>query len=252
VYIQQYGRHLFTLLLLTGSIALSTWVGNKYSLPFVSAGAKTYPCPTPPSNVGTMVHSCPITHPHIETMARACPTISPHVGEAARSCLSTPSHVRTKACPCPLDTEAGAHLLIPAIDLDAPIEPVGILANGALDVPQKNQWTGVGWYDAGPIPGQSGSAIIDGHLDRPGGAPAVFWNLHQLQRGDTVMVVDARGQILHFQVVELQAYQPDEAPLERIYGDHSGRYLNLITCAGFWMPARHQTTERLVVYTKKV
>jgi LPXTG-site transpeptidase (sortase) family protein len=159
-------------------------------------------------------------------------------------------HVGAVACPCPLDMNGGAHLLIPAIGVDAPVEPVGVLPNGDLNVPQKNQWTAVGWYKDGTIPGQSGSAIIDGHLDRPGGAPAVFWDLRQLRRGDIVMIMDARGQTLHFQVVQLQTYQPDVAPLAMIYGDTSGVYLNLITCAGRWMPSRHQTTERLVVFTR--
>lgn len=161
------------------------------------------------------------------------------------------THIGVAACPCPIDMNAGTHLLIPAIGIDAPVEPVGVLSNGALNVPQINQWTGVGWYKDGPVPGQAGSAIIDGHLDRPGGSPAVFWNLHQLQRGDMVMVVDAQGQTLRFQVIQLQAYRPNIAPLGKIYGDTSGVYLNLITCDGSWIPSQHQTAERLVVYTKK-
>ena len=34
-----------------------------------------------------------------------------------------------------------------------------------------------------------------------------------------------------------------------IFGNLGGRYLNLITCAGDWIPSQHQTTLRLVVYT---
>jgi LPXTG-site transpeptidase (sortase) family protein len=147
---------------------------------------------------------------------------------------------------------SGARLLIPVIGVDAPVESVGVLPNGALNVPQKNRWTGVGWYKDGPVPGQIGSAIIDGHLNRPGGVPAVFWHLNRLHRGDRVTIVDAQGQALHFSVVQVQAYQPDKAPLKKIYGDNSGMYLNLITCAGPWIPSQHQTAERLVVYTKKV
>jgi len=151
-----------------------------------------------------------------------------------------------------LNIYAGARLVIPAIGVDAPVEPVGVLPNGILNVPQKNRWTGVGWYKDGPIPGQMGSAIIDGHLNRPGGVPAVFWHLDQLHIGDVVTVVDTQGQALHFQVVQVQAYQPDKAPLEKIYRDTSGIYLNLITCAGSWIPSQHQTAKRLIVYAKKL
>jgi LPXTG-site transpeptidase (sortase) family protein len=145
----------------------------------------------------------------------------------------------------------GAHLLIPAIGVDAPVEPVGV-TSGVLNVPHENQWTGVGWYENGPVPGQAGSAVIDGHLDRPGGLPAVFWKLNQLHVGDTVMVVDTQGKSLNFRVVGVQAYAPSAAPLNKIYGDTSGTYLNLITCAGQWIPSQHQTTQRLVVYTKMI
>ena len=217
MYVKQRCGYLFALIFLAGGIAFGSWVRDKFSLPLQQDNRFV-------KYVGAA--ACP------------CPTSTPHVGAAA--------------CPCPMDMNAGVHLLIPAIGINAPIEPIGVLPNGALDVPQKDQWTDVGWYKDGPIPGQAGSAIIDGHLDRPGGAPAVFWNLHQLQRGDMVMVVGAHGQTQHFQVVQLQAYQPNAAPLGKIYGDTSGIYLNLITCAGPWVPSRHQTAQRLVVYTRMI
>jgi LPXTG-site transpeptidase (sortase) family protein len=162
------------------------------------------------------------------------------------------AHVIITPTPQPhLNMTAGAHLLIPAIGVDAPVEEVGV-TKGTLDVPQKNQWTGVGWYKDGPVPGQVGSAVIDGHLDRPGGAPAVFWKLNQLHAGDMVTVAGTQGKALHFRVMQVQAYQPTAAPLAKIYGNKSGPYLNLITCAGQWIPSQHQTTERLVVYTQLV
>ena len=55
-----------------------------------------------------------------------------------------------------------------------------VLSDGDLAVPTQNPWDGVGWYQYGPYPGARGSAVIDGHLDRPGGYPAVFWRLHQI------------------------------------------------------------------------
>ena len=208
------------LLLVIGCIVLGSWVRSKFSLPFRQGDRSV-------NHVGAVACPCP----HMGVMACSCPTPTP---------LSN------------LDMTSGAHLLIPAIGIDAPVEPVGVLSSGALNVPQKNPWTDVGWYKDGPVPGQSGSAIIDGHLDRPGGVPAVFWNLNRLHKGDVVIVVGTRGQALHFRVVRLRTYRPDAAPLDEIYGDSSGIYLNLITCAGLWIPSQHQTAKRLVVYTSKV
>lgn len=140
-------------------------------------------------------------------------------------------------------------LMIPAISVNAPIESVGVAAGGYLGVPTQNQWDGVGWYKAGPYPGDRGSAVIDGHLDRPGGGPAVFWNLHNLRIGEMVMVVDSTGKTLRFRVTDMESYSPQNAPTSKIFDDTSGSYLNLITCAGTWIPSQHQTSLRLVVYT---
>jgi LPXTG-site transpeptidase (sortase) family protein len=145
-----------------------------------------------------------------------------------------------------------ARLIIPAIHLDASVETVGLKADGDLDTPQEHPLDDVGWYNMGPQPGARGSAVIDGHLDRPGGTPAVFWYLNNLHTGDDVIVISTQGRTLHFRVTHIQAYQPQNAPLQAIFGDTSGSYLNLITCAGDWVPSEHQTTQRLVVYTSLV
>jgi Sortase domain len=228
MHIKKHHRYLFALLLLISCIPLSSWAWAEFPHPFV--GAAACPCPSPTATI---------------------------VGAATCPCPSPPATiVGAVACPCPtptqpnLDMTSGARLLIPTLGIDAPIEPVGILPSGALNVPQKNPWTGVGWYKDGPIPGQLGSAVIDGHLDRPRGVPAVFWNLNQLHIGDRVTIVGPQGEALHFHVLQLQAYQPANAPLNKIYGDTSGRYLNLITCAGSWLPSQHQTAERLIVHTQ--
>jgi hypothetical protein len=140
-------------------------------------------------------------------------------------------------------------LVIPAVGINGFVEPLGIRSNGDLATPAQNPWTDVGWYDLGPHPGERGSAVIDGHLDRPGGYPAVFWRLRDVQVGEDVQVVDDGGKTLHFRVTRVAYYPPDQAPLQDIFGNQSGTYLNLITCAGDWIPSEHQTTLRLVVYT---
>jgi LPXTG-site transpeptidase (sortase) family protein len=136
--------------------------------------------------------------------------------------------------------------------VDASVENIGVLPYGNLATPTQNPWNGVGWYNRGPRPGEMGSAVIAGHLDRPGGAPAVFWYLRNMHPGDMVIVVDARGKTLRFQVTRVAAYPPKEAPVQDIFGNTGGKYLNLITCAGDWIPSEHQTTLRLVVYTSQV
>ncbi|HKV57552.1 MAG TPA: class F sortase [Ktedonobacteraceae bacterium] len=140
-------------------------------------------------------------------------------------------------------------LVIPAIGVNALIEGVGVTSSGDLAVPQQHPWDDVGWYTAGPRPGEPGSSVIDGHLDRPGGSPAVFWYLRDMRVGDAVMVMNAYGKTLKFHVRAIQLYAPQDTPIQQIFGNDTGDYLNLITCAGDWIPSQHQTALRLVVYT---
>jgi len=140
-------------------------------------------------------------------------------------------------------------LIIPVIGVNAFIEPVGTQSNGDLATPTHNPWEDAGWYNLGPHPGERGSAVIDGHLDRPGGYPAVFWRLRNMHVGDEVLVMNSVGKVLHFRVTRIALYTPQEAPLQDIFGNWGGIYLNLLTCAGDWIPSEHQTTLRLVVYT---
>jgi sortase (surface protein transpeptidase) len=140
-------------------------------------------------------------------------------------------------------------LVIPVIEINASIESVDIRSDGDLATPTRHPWEDVGWYDLGPLPSERGSAVIDGHLDRPGGYPAVFWRLRDIRVGGDVQVISSAGKALHFRVTRIAYYSPDKAPLQDIFGNLGGRYLNLITCAGDWIPGQHQTTLRLVVYT---
>ncbi len=146
-----------------------------------------------------------------------------------------------------------SRLLIPAIGINAAVEDVGIVPNGKwagdMETPTQSRWEHVGWYDAGPRPGERGSAVIDGHLDDQYGQPAVFWNLRKLHAGDEVQVVMSNGKKLTFRVSRIASYPPQAAPLQDIFGNSGGIYLNLITCAGDWIASEGQTTLRLVVYT---
>lgn len=141
------------------------------------------------------------------------------------------------------------HLLIPAIHVDTTIEPVGVLSTGNLDTPQNHPWEDAGWYKDGPRPGEQGSAVLDGHLNRPGGAPAVFWFLASLKIGDEVIVTTSEGKTLRYRVTGSARYAPQQAPLQEIFGSTQGYHLNLITCAGYWLPSEQQTSLRMVVYT---
>lgn len=179
----------------------------------------------------------------------SCGSASSTAQEAGPRASPSPTISASTPKALPLRPADPERLLISAIGINALVEPVGVQANGDLATPPHNPWEDVGWYNAGPQPGEQGSAVIDGHVDRPGGSPAVFWRLRDLQVGDPVLVTDAAGNTRTFHVTRIAFYQPQAAPLQDIFGNRGGTYLNLITCAGDWIPSQQQTTLRLVVYT---
>jgi sortase (surface protein transpeptidase) len=109
----------------------------------------------------------------------------------------------------------------------------------------------VAWYKLGPRPGETGNAVIDGHLDSAVG-PAIFLYLRNLRIGDRIYVTDDGGVVRTFAVTEMDSYGLNDAPLERIFGPSSGHNLNLITCSGTWDAQAHIYNQRLVVYTQQV
>jgi sortase (surface protein transpeptidase) len=188
----------------------------------------------------------------IALLGSSCSQETTPVTHAAPTIRKTPLVVKTKHISylqTPEPNFRPERLIIPAIGINTNVEEVGIQPDGELGTPKSNPWDDVGWYAEGPVPGVQGSAVIDGHLDRPGGYPAVFWNLRYLRIGDEILVTNRAGKTLHFKVYDIARYSPQNAPLQQIFGNQNGVFLNLITCAGYWIPSEKQTTERLVVYS---
>ncbi len=125
--------------------------------------------------------------------------------------------------------EAGVpvRLTIPAINVDARIEAVGLTPDDAMDTP--NDSLGTAWYQLGPRPGEQGNAVIAGHVDTVGGE-AVFWNLRRLAPGDAIIVTSDDGIAHQFAVTGSEKYALGSAPLAAIFGPTDGVHLTLITC----------------------
>lgn len=145
---------------------------------------------------------------------------------------------------------APVRLIIPALGLDAPVVDVGQTPIGTMEVPAHPQETG--WFKLGVRPGETGNAVLAGHLDTVSGRPAVFWSLHTLKAGDEVRIIDARGNLLRFRVTGSETYDHDKAPLEEIFGTHDASRLNLITCNGAWDGTKQLYDKRLVVFTERI
>ncbi len=165
--------------------------------------------------------------------------IIPHINLETSTPTPTPE-------PTPIPPSFGlpVKLTIEKIAIDASIHGIGLTEAGSLDVPDSIQE--VGWYQAGPRPGEWGNAIIDGHSGVS--TAGVFRNLHQLSIGDIITITDDLGNNINFAVRELKTY-PRDAQVPEIFTAKNTAHLNLITCDGVYIKERGGTLSRLVVFT---
>lgn len=139
---------------------------------------------------------------------------------------------------------APTRLVIPEIELDATIEPVGLQSTK-----RGYEWEiapkAVGWHDLSARPGQDGNIVLSGHNGSLGGK--VFRNLWRLKVGDRITVYVGE-QPFEYEVSERAIFRDlfvskarreanarwiDHFPEER---------LTLVTCHPSWT-----NTHRLVV-----
>ncbi|WP_320776456.1 class F sortase [Streptomyces sp. CRN 30] len=120
---------------------------------------------------------------------------------------------------------------IPAIGVSAPLTGLGLTAGGSLDVPPAENDNLAGWYEAGTTPGETGTAIVAGHVDNAEG-PAVFYRLGALRRGARIEVDRRDGGVAVFTVDRVEVYDAKEFPDEKVYGAASRPELRVITCGG--------------------
>ncbi|MBT2569684.1 class F sortase [Planococcus sp. ISL-110] len=139
-------------------------------------------------------------------------------------------------------------LEIPAIDLEAQVQHLGITENGEMAVPDNIE--DVSWFSPGYQPGQNGRAVIAGHVDGVDG-PAIFWDLSELELGDEVVVQD-KDKTLTFKVHTMESIPLDLADVSKVFGYTSSPELVLVTCSGTYDFDRGTREERLMVYASLV
>ena len=141
-------------------------------------------------------------------------------------------------------------LIIPSIKVNSTIDPVGLTKDGAMDSPVGPYDTG--WYNLGPIPGEIGSSVIDGHSGYKGGISAVFDNLYKIKVGGKVNVLNDKGITTTFIVRKISKYDPSANATEVFSSTDGKAHLNLITCTGTWNSVLKSHNSRLVVFTDKI
>lgn len=208
-----------------------------------TAQATTFMAPTPMNRTPTAVVTAQPNHSNSTSL-----TATPSVANMPPTTVNATSPVPTVAGPQP--TGYGPLLIpirlqIPKIKVNAAVETVGLEPDGTMGTP--NNFEDVGWYGYGPIPGNSGTSVIAGHVDSVHG-PAVFWYLKNLVPGDLIKITFVGGATRSFVVDGNGAYETDAAPIPTIFSWSGPPRLTLITCGGVFDRTVHAYNLRVIVY----
>lgn len=120
-------------------------------------------------------------------------------------------------------------LTVPRIGVRTDLTALGLTRGGTLEVPRDGRMAG--WYTGAPTPGALGPAVVAGHVTWKA-APAVFFRLGELRRGDRVQVLRRDGSTAVFTVRRTIRVRKDRFPTEQVYGATDHAALRLITCGG--------------------
>jgi LPXTG-site transpeptidase (sortase) family protein len=118
-------------------------------------------------------------------------------------------------------------LVIPALDVTAPIEGVPVSAEG-WDV----RWLGdhAGYLEGSAFPTWDGNTVITGHVWNRDDTPGIFVDLKSLKYGDQIMI-RAWGQTYVYEVRERRLLGPKN--IDAMMQSEDYDWVTLITCEGF-------------------
>jgi hypothetical protein len=133
--------------------------------------------------------------------------------------------------PDPLPYGVPDRVRISAIQVDAPVMPVGLDSDGWVAAPPPEDPNLAGWFTGAVSPGEKGTAVVVGHVDNQQG-PAVFYGLGALKKGHQVEVARKDGRTAVFEIYGIEVFEKNNFPGDRVYASKGAPELRVITCGG--------------------
>jgi hypothetical protein len=195
----------------------------------VGAVRLTHPIALPES--GTV----PLAHP----VAAAPAPDAPRPPDARPAAVGDPAGAGQPAGPEPV------RLRLPDQGVTAPVVSVGVLPGGGLGVPDDPSV--LGWWRDGARPGaESGTVVIDGHVDTRLAGEGALFALSKLAVGATVELTSTDGP-RRYVVRAVRAYPKEQLPAD-VFDRTGAARLVLITCGGSFDRTTRQYADNIVVY----
>lgn len=201
-----------------------------------------------PSQPPTSVASSSASPPAIASSPGPAPDPESTVGPTP-SPVATPEPARLSDLGAPT-VVAPVTLRLPALDLVAPIAPMGVREDGQMEIPEDVDDTG--WYRHGPTPGDPGNAIIAGHVDDREQGLGTFHRLVDLRVGDEVAVDMADGTTTSWRVTGRRLVDKDVLPVADLFRREGIPQLVLVTCGGEFDGSARSYRSNVVVVAQRV
>ncbi|MCM3696313.1 class F sortase [Microbacterium oleivorans] len=126
---------------------------------------------------------------------------------------------------------APERIAISSLDVDMPVESVGVEDTGEMEIPERPSIAG--WYRFGKAPADAeGTTVIAAHVDDREYGVGPLAKLRNAREGDEVTVTDADGTVTTY-VTQSVTYIPRaELPVDELFTREGPRTLAVITCGG--------------------
>ncbi|HLT85666.1 MAG TPA: sortase [Phototrophicaceae bacterium] len=137
-------------------------------------------------------------------------------------------------------------VVVPVLDADLPVDPVGVAPDGQMEIPEDA--ARAGWYRFGPSVGaEAGTAVLAAHSGSFITPYGPLRDLVELEPGDVVEVTREDGHVLRYAVESARLIPKSTIDLAEHFRRDGEHRLVLITCDGVWQEDVQSYTDNTVV-----
>ena len=173
-------------------------------------------------------------------------------GDSASSGSAASASPTPTPTPTPMSASRPIEVRLPAIDVESPLQGLGLDSAGRLEVPEGERYDEACWYTGSPTPGETGPSVLLGHVTGSGHDPSVFFDLGATKVGDRIEVDRKDGSTAVFEVTKVRQYAKDDFPRAAVYGSVDDPELRVITCGGTYDESARRHLSNIVVYAELV
>lgn len=149
------------------------------------------------------------------------------------------------------ETRTPVRLDYPAIGAALDVVPVGVLDDGAMELPEDPAVGG--WYRHGSTLGDpEGVTVIASHSGSPRNPLGALYGLRHATVGDEFAVTDAGGAVRRYRVTSSESLGKEALDFSPYFRRDGPPGVILITCGGEWLPDEGRYTENIVTLATPV